>query len=130
MFKVGDKVWTFENGWGVVKTVSGGHVFPVVVKFEKSGLAISHTLDGKEALERGRVLLFEEVQIPESALIRPRWRAEDMGEYFHINTVGAIISTVECGVKIDDNCWKVGNYFRTEEEAKESKIYRAFHEED
>ncbi len=129
MFKVGDKVWAINNGWGVVRRIDECQQYPVVVKFVKRDLAITYTLEGIEALGERRTLFFEEIPIPESALISPRWRAERGESYYSVNCFGEVIPIVDLRWETDGKMWLVGNYFETEEEAKESKIYKAFHEE-
>ncbi|MGL5725582.1 MAG: hypothetical protein ACRCXP_13820, partial [Cetobacterium sp.] len=63
-------------------------------------------------------------------LIRPRWRAEKAESYYTITAYGDVDSRVENFDEYDNNLFRAKNYFQTEEEAKESKIYRAFNEED
>jgi hypothetical protein len=57
----------------------------------------------------------------------PRWRAEIGGVYCIINTFGDVALVTDIGGKMDDLLYNCGNYFRTESEAEESAIYKAFH---
>lgn len=78
MFKVGDRVWCIKYGWGTVVEVERGCVYPVCVKFD-NGARDAFTNEGLSDYEYGyRVLFFEEIIIPNSALERPRKTAEEM----------------------------------------------------
>lgn len=69
MFEVGDRVFSTSRGWGVVDRISNGEVYPVVVKFDRDQL-VTYTGDGKQFQSALRTLFFEEIPIPESALVR------------------------------------------------------------
>lgn len=127
MFKVGEKVWTIDNGWGAVERIYPNSLYPVLVRFKKDTFA--YTADGKESIYKNRALFFEEIPIPESALTRSKWRAEKGESYYTITAFGDVDGRVENFDEYDNNLFRAKNYFRTAEEAKESKIYRAFHEE-
>lgn len=49
-----------------------------------------------------------------------RWRADISGEYFYINSTGLIGHCTDDYVEMDDVRYEVGNYFKTEQEAKET----------
>lgn len=73
-FKIGDKVYSIGWGWGVVTNIGDG-IYPVLVKFSNDsfkveGNTISFTKDGKQYQSALRTLFFEEIPIPESALVR------------------------------------------------------------
>lgn len=120
-FKVGQRVWSFTNGWGTVICDKLDGDFPIEVKFDKdksNNITITHTKDGRERLDETRVLFFQEIPIPKEALRPARWRANkgsSRGFYF-------INSCLEVEFKIDvfnyscDMMWHRGNYFKTPEE--------------
>jgi hypothetical protein len=57
----------------------------------------------------------------------PRWRAGIGGVYYAVNMFGDISAMTDAACLIDDLLYNCGNYFRTESEAEESAIYKAFH---
>lgn len=125
-FEVGDKVWTIDNGWGEVIEMKDGIAYPVSVEFEKS--KVSYTKDGREFESKNVVLFFEEIPIPESALVRPKWRAEMHEPYYFINSRGDVCRTLDERTTFDCVVYKAGNYFQTRKEAKDSKFYKVFHD--
>ena len=116
-------------GKGIVKRIDIGS-YPVRVEFfyVNSTLTIGYTQDGKYTEEGLRTLFFEEIPIPESAYKKPKWRAEKGCNYFYVMSDGNINITFDDRTECNDLCFKHGNYFKTEEEAKESKFYKVFHE--
>jgi hypothetical protein len=124
-FKVGDKVWDMTYGWGEIYNIIGGG-FPIHVNFDS--IYISYTLNGECYAGKNRTLFFEEIKIPESAYKRPRWRAEKQDSYCFIAGTGLVTMQKDFGSFENDKHFKHGNYFKTEEEAKESKFYKLFHE--
>lgn len=73
-FKAGDSVWCMIYGKGVVSTISDDKEYPVVVTFgEGIGIERSYTTDGRCHINLNRTLFFEEVKIPASAYIKPKW---------------------------------------------------------
>lgn len=70
LFTVGLQVWDFEKGWGVVSNVDFNTVYPVEVLFD-NGITQTYTTEGKSFVgAKNRILFFEEIPIPESALKR------------------------------------------------------------
>ena len=129
-FKINDEVWDIFYGFGIVVNVVKGKPYSVVVKFKDGDYVNSYTKEGECCSNRKRTLFFEEIIIPESAYKRPRWRAKSGDIYCHISGTGLIMHIAEFD-NFDNNAhYKVGNYFKTEEEAKESKFYKVFHEEE
>jgi len=59
---------------------------------------------------------------------RKRWRAERDLYYFIVNTYGVVQCVRECRGSECYSRYKSGNYFRTEDEAKASPLYKAFQE--
>ncbi|MGL4998475.1 MAG: hypothetical protein ACRC5T_05850 [Cetobacterium sp.] len=129
MFKVGDKVYDVRHGWGVVERVEYCNDFPILVVFEK--YFDMYTVDGKSAIFNiNTCLFFEKIEIPISALTRPNFRASYGEKYYSVNHYGGAERSIERGYKTDSRLSEIGNYFLTEEEAKESKFYKVFHNED
>jgi hypothetical protein len=71
IFKVGDRVWDFRYGWGVVEENNDDQHFPVFVRFD-DGEGCAFTLDGRFDTDQNRTLFFAEIPIPKEALERPR----------------------------------------------------------
>lgn len=129
-FKVGDTVYCIIHGKGIICQISGSIDYPVLVKFSDGELKRCYTQDGRYVKEGGRALFFEEIIIPESAYKRPRWRAKSGDIYCHICGTGLIMHSAEYNTLENDAHFNTGNYFKTEEQAKESKFYKVFHEEE
>ncbi|MGL5232349.1 MAG: hypothetical protein ACRC7W_03320 [Fusobacteriaceae bacterium] len=130
MFKVGDKVYCMIHGEGEVISINEMFMHGVMVQFNHIYMPVSFTEDGRLNEHYPPTLGFTKVEMPKPVQIRLRWRANHNGGYFHVNTMGFINDAIEVGDSIDRNRFKVGNYFKTEQEAKESKFYKVFHEEE
>lgn len=129
IFQLKDRVWSFDYGWGIVINLKHSNNYPICVKFKY--YSTSYTKEGKlRTADLNRSLFFQEIEIPKEALIRPRWRAKEDEGYLHIDTQGDIKHISECGYISDNGRWEKGNYFRTIKEAKSSKFYKVFHEEE
>ncbi|MGL5964388.1 MAG: hypothetical protein ACRCZ2_08350, partial [Fusobacteriaceae bacterium] len=99
--------------------------YPVDVRHNER--CVSYTKDGKQYEEEdGRVLFFDEIPIPKSALVRPRFRARRGGVYYYVNLCGDVCQSDELRAKLDEQQYEAGNYFETEELAMDSDIYKAF----
>lgn len=131
-FEVGDKVWSLVSGWGKVVAISRFKYtsYPVNVAFDKGKNYIEFfTKDGKSHVKDiNQTIFFEELEIPESALVKPKWRAKSGCLYFYVDSDGTIERAVEDSNGIDSGRFEQGNYFQTEKEAKESKFYKVFHD--
>ena len=57
-------------------------------------------------------------------------RAEEGFDYYFVNGFGEIQCFAEEGALTDGKLFNAGNYFKSEQEAKESKFYKVFHEEE
>ncbi len=132
MFRVGDKVWSMTGRRGEVIGYSNDSFdeYPVVVRFE-DGSTHYYTADGKIHWDGFRDLYFEEfkIEIPKSALRRPTWRAECGDKYCYVNSFGKIHLDTEALSATDNARYYIGNYFKSAEEAKESKFYKVFIDE-
>ena len=133
IFKVGQRVWDCSRGYGTVNRIIDDEdaEYPVVVLFDDkfdNNDTMYFTLDGRQYKRYNRTLFFEEIPIPESALKPKRWRAKKNECYFAVNTWGKIDVACEDNVEVDNQRYKIGNYFRTKEEAEDSIIYKAFQE--
>ena len=128
-FKVNDEVWDTTYGWGNVVSLNGDIDLPVVVIFENGYNTLRYTKDGRQSNVTSRTLFFEEITIPDSAYKRPKWRAEKFDAYFFVAGTGLLLEQKEFG-NIENNAhYETGNYFKSEQQAKESKFYKVFHEE-
>lgn len=126
-FEVENTVYCVMFGKGVVDNIDEEEYYPVTVTFE-NGREESYTSNGEYYANSNRTLFFEEIPIPESAYVKPKWRAEKGNKYFLINSIGDIYNTIDNYYEVDDLHFEKGNYFQTEEEGKESKFYKVFHE--
>lgn len=131
LFEVGQNVWEIKYGWGTVEALdfNKDEYSVVQVRFVRNNLVVSYSVNGIYNAEQNRTLFFEELQIPESALIPPKWRAEYGEIYFFINSVGEVCYVRDNACDIDINRYKIGNYFETEEKAKQSNIYKGYQKE-
>lgn len=126
IFKVGDEVWCMLYGKGKV-TELDDDVFCIGVEFEEGDDVYEwYTSDGRLQLEYPPTLGFEKVEMPKPNQIRYRWRAKTCDSYYYIDASGDIKTRKETKDCWDNDLFKVGNYFKTIEEARESKIYMSF----
>lgn len=129
-FNIGDKVWDMRFGWGVVKRYAEGRLYPVEVLFYGNGECNEFTDDGRyHTSDVSPTLFFEEIPIPETALRKTKWRADNGCNYYFIDTFGDVVLDEELRYPADNKRFKAGNYFKTEEDAKASTIYKGFHGE-
>jgi len=70
--KVGDKVWSIANGWGVVVKLDSFDVnYPITVHHENDGLVYVYTTDGKYMDKDSYPTLFwSEFEVPKKAFIK------------------------------------------------------------
>jgi hypothetical protein len=125
-FKAGDRVWDITLGWGKVINILEDD-YPIVCEFGDSVLYY-YTQDGKcEEEDVNRSLYFDEFKInpPKEALEKKRWRADWGRGFFAINSIGDIHCIIDTHEEAD-GLWEIGNYFQTQEEAKQSEIYKLF----
>ncbi|MGL5051197.1 MAG: hypothetical protein ACRC6E_11330 [Fusobacteriaceae bacterium] len=128
MFKVGDKVYDIRFGWGKVNELDTERNYPVCVDFGFDCF-VRYLNDGKAGFyDVNPSLFFEEIEIPVTAMIRPRWRATKDNKYYCVNGFGVVACNKEVFYQTDTLFFETGNYFRTEKEAKESKFYKVFHD--
>lgn len=73
------------------------------------------TNEEKECIENFVNLVNQKYGIPK------RWRAEKKGTYFYVADKGCISDTWEDFDSADNKRYKLGNYFKTEEEAEKVK---------
>ncbi|MGL5050649.1 MAG: hypothetical protein ACRC6E_08515 [Fusobacteriaceae bacterium] len=127
MFKVGDKVYDIKFGFGEVVEIRECGLNNVGVKF--GNFVRFYTQYGfYGAIDFNRSLFFEEIEIPVSALTRPRWRALKGGVFWYVSAFGIATKGIDYYSICDDTLNKVGNYFKTEEETEESRFYKVFHD--
>lgn len=95
----------------------------------------------RHATEEEKQLLFDKMKeqdlrwnAEEKRVEKLLWRADVGEEYYHLGTQGIPMEDKEGGLIVDANRYKFGNYFRTEEYAKEAakrvkETLRNYHEE-
>lgn len=95
----------------------------------------------RHATEEEKQLLFKKMKeqdlrwnAEEKRVEKLLWRADVGEEYYHLGTQGIPMEDKEGGLIVDANRYKFGNYFRTEEYAKEAakrvkETLRNYHEE-
>lgn len=47
-----------------------------------------------------------------------RWRGKRDDTYYSVSTSGNIITDIDCSCAYDEKCYRLGNYFKTKEEAE------------
>lgn len=129
-FEVEDRVWNMRFGWGTVRKIKETITYSILVVFDFDNTEIMFTADGKDCEgDLYQSLFFEEITIPETARKRPKWRASHGGMYYFIDTFGDICQDNDHNYRADFRRFKAGNYFKTEDGARASNIYKAFHGE-
>ena len=133
--EVGDKVWSINYGYGKVIEIEGiASEFPISVEFDSvSNWAKSHTSDGKEYRGCKEPSLFFEMpefyknkQYPK----KPRWRANKDETYYYVTSDGCTNDSYDTRSDTDNRRFKVWNYFKSSEDAQESKIFKAYKREE
>lgn len=126
IFKVGDEVWCMLYGKGKVDILDNSlGTNPVGVEFESDYYGF-YTPDGRLRLELPPTLGFTEVEMPKPNQVRPVWRAEKGEVYWYINEFGGTHHALESLSAEDAFRFKAGNYFKSMEQAKESKLYLSY----
>lgn len=127
LFKVGQDVWSTSWGHGIIRDVNFDldKWHRVKVKFDDDTIQC-YSIDGKYSESQLRTLFFEEIPIPASALTPKRWRADNGEIYFYVSTTGKIVSCNDVHFGVDDERYEIRNYFKTEEEAENSDLYKLF----
>ena len=70
-YRVGDKVWNYRIGWGIVKEINLSEKYPVTVKHGNKETPF--TTDGKLYVsDKYPSLWFDEIEIPKRCLERPK----------------------------------------------------------
>lgn len=127
LFEEKDKIFDIVFGAGEVNRIDGDNV---IVHFTCSDLEYEYDQRGCMTDCARRTLYFKpfDFVIPEEATIKPKWRAEQNKSYFFINSFGDIEQTTELSNTADDRRFLKRNYFRNENDAKNSKIYKVMNE--
>lgn len=73
MFEIGDRVWSFEFGWGEVIDPVGERQIPhtLAVLYNDIGITEHYLPNGKHKEIGDQVLFFQEIIIPKEAFFRP-----------------------------------------------------------
>ena len=97
--------------------------------------------DWRLATEEEKQLIFDKMKeqglrwnAEEKRVENIRWRAKKGKEYYYVGNQGSVMIDIEGDYCIDEKRHKSGNYFRTEEQAKEAakrmkEVLRKHHEE-
>lgn len=95
----------------------------------------------QQATEEEKQTLFDKMKeqglqwnAEEKRVEQIRWRAEEGKDYFFVDSRGNIVEYEENSNCIDEDSYEFGNYFRTEEQAKEAtkrmkEVLCKYHEE-
>lgn len=116
--KVGDKVWSFEFGWGSIVDILQDEDRPITCKFENFNMNIQYSLFGLlSKYSTYQTLFWDEIKIvaPE----KPRWKPNKGDTYYCIDSR---LSPQHCTFSefpIAEERVNSGNCFETIEEAKE-----------
>jgi hypothetical protein len=123
----GFELYSAVYGKSTLVDVGSNDTYPIEM-MSKRGACNYYTKDGKLIdCEDGECVLFPSKDNRDwSTFELPKWRAELYGEYYFITIIGEIRGGTDVYSNIDKQLWEVGNYFKTEEEAKESKFYKVF----
>ena len=127
LFEEKDKIFDIVFGIGEVNRIVGQNV---IVHFSCSDLEYEYDQRGCMTECARRTLYFKQFDfvIPEEATIKPRFRADYNKTYYFVNSTGMIETGVDMGNSTDIKKYDIGNYFRNESTAKESKIYKVMNE--
>lgn len=127
LFEEKDKIFDIVFGAGEVNRIDGDNV---IVHFTCSDLEYEYDQRGCMTECARRTLYFKpfDFVIPEEATIKPKWRAEQNKSYFLVNSFGDVEQTTELGNTTDDRRFLKRNYFRNENDARNSKIYKVMNE--
>lgn len=117
-----------RNGYYVCHiyvSCSIGYVIDVPTKESLS--FCGHKDDVRLATNEEKQILFDKMKehglrwnAEEKRVEKLRWRASIDEKYHHISKLLDYNSEIEGFLDFDEEMWKVGNYFRTEEQAKEA----------
>ena len=134
MFRKGDKVYCLVNGELKVKEIFGDSL----VCEDGSGNQSWYTLDGfiigeaNESVGVNRCLFFAEPKFENwyEMVSRKEWKPSCRQDFYFVNSMGSVDKMWWSDSDVDNRYFNVGNCFKTKEEAKDSKFYKVFHEEE
>lgn len=128
--RVGDKLWSPKYGWGTfIIERCDNCLYYICVHFEEKDMMLSYNADGRILYGDVEPSLFfdiPEFYKKEEYPKRKNWRANIEGQYYLVNALGDIDCDIEKLYEIDNKRYLVGNYFKTEQEARESKLYNSY----
>jgi hypothetical protein len=126
-----------RNGYYVCHTAD----YVIDVSTKDSLFFCGHKRDVRLATDKEKQFLFDKMKeqglrwnAEEKRVEKIRWRAENGKEYYYVGNQGSVEIDIEGDYCVDENRHKSGNYFRTEEQAKEAakrmkEVLRKHHEE-
>ena len=80
--KIGDRVWSFDFGWGIVVEINEEFKIPIVVEFDKLEFQDSYNYDGKSMEELNQTLFWDKIEfdIPKNPKIELSQLSPSKGE--------------------------------------------------
>jgi len=116
--------WIYGNAWMRPNDYSNLYIS----REHGDGVLLEMTVEDGETMKLAQTILGSiGVQLTSK---RERWRAEFNETYYFISSTGAIEESVDYSERFDRELYDSWNYFKTEEDAKNSDIYNAFHREE
>ena len=79
------------------------------------------TVNMENLTQEERKQLISLVEKSNKPSFKKRWRAEENGTYYFINPYLDTMQDIEKYANVDNQCYKIGNYFKTKEEAEFEK---------
>lgn len=134
-FKISDRVWDFEYGWGTVIDIIIDDIDvkifqitsrPIVVSLDMfSSDKFYYSKCGTRNNGGARMLFFKEVAITNNEVfVNKISRAKKDCRYWYINSEGKISIAYEKYKDLDNNRYKIGNYFLDKSGAMDGDIYK------
>jgi hypothetical protein len=110
--------------------VNGSNFYPIEV-IDEQDCDQYYTADGKYFnLENAECVLFPSKDNRDWSTFKlPIWRAKKGCYYFYVSVWGEVVKSTDFYINTDNDIWKSGNYFKTVDDAMNSKIYNAFNRE-
>lgn len=131
-FRVNDTVHSFVYGKGTISHIVTTQKLPYPIEVDFGNEKRWYTEEGRFFIGANIDLFFAEPKFSnyDEMMNRPKWKPKEDEFYYYVNTYGVIDATSYSEKIIDPERFKIGNCFETIKEAKESKFYKVFHEEE
>lgn len=143
-FENGDVLCSVYNGAIVIfkeKEKDGSRYFYSHYNTDRSSNKGWNSAAFRHATEKEKQLLFKKMKeqglkwnAEEKRVEKLRWRADVGVKYYYVSNLLACLPDIEESHIFDKDRWKVGNYFRTKEQAEEAarrvkETLKTYHEE-